>query len=450
MRRIRARLGAVVAAAFFSLAFVLAILHPSFKLGWHVHAVPGSTLDFGLNVYFPSKAFLEGGNPYDQASYLSNYPVDAAFPPYLPVTLLLHLPFALLPFSQSALAYLFVSVGLVVLLAWMTVDLIGAERKLAIVLLIAALVVLSRPGRQLLLLGQPAIEFIVGSYLALGFARQAPTISGLGLALSLCKPSFGVPIAALMLARRQNAAVAFAVVASILINLPVLIILAVRAGSVTALRHDLVDTLRANQGNPDFLDVNPATSSTRVDVSSLISRVVGHSLDGAAQLAMMLVVLTLAAIVLRRGEKSGGKENMLALDSILCLAVLLSVYHQAYDLLLLTMPFAAVTFRRLPPIFNTNGLRLPLLGLYTLLAANYLSSITVLVRLGLVPASGVNDVPTGGLWLLLVSINGMVLLLMFTLYLAGASRRGGPGNGSRETRGGVQSSDQLDLDGAMD
>jgi hypothetical protein len=286
--------------------------------------------------------------------------------------------------------------------------------------MIAALVVLSRPGRQLLLLGQPTIEFILASYLALGYARQAPMISGLGLALSLCKPSFGLPLAVLMLARRHHATVTFGVVLSLLINLPVFIILALRAGSVTALWHDLVDTLRVNQGNPDYLVVNPATSSTRIDVSSLISRMVGYPLSGVAQLVVMLVVLTLAAIVLRRSEKFRGKDRTLAMDSILCLGVLLSVYHQAYDLVLLTMPFAVVAFRCLPTIFNTNGFRLPLLGLYTMLAANYLSSNAVLVRLRLVPASGVNDAPTGGLWLLLLSINGIALLLLFALYLAGA------------------------------
>ena len=103
--------------------------------------------------------------------------------------------------------------------------------------------------------------------------------------------------------------------------------------------------------------------------------------------------------------------------------MLLSVYHQAYDLVLLTMPFASVAFRRLPPIFNVTAFRLPLLGLYTMLAANYVSSHTVLLRLGLVPASGETDVPTGGLWLLLLSINGTILLLMFALYLSGVSRR---------------------------
>src|SRR5690349_18479118 len=98
MKTVR-RVGASLAAlAMLGTAVVIAVLYPAVAHGWNPHAVTGSMGDFALNVYYPSKAFLDGGNPYDQSSYLSGYPVDIPFPPYMPVMLLLHLPFAWLSF----------------------------------------------------------------------------------------------------------------------------------------------------------------------------------------------------------------------------------------------------------------------------------------------------------------------------------------------------------------
>jgi len=424
MTTIGARLETSLASVvFFGLALMVAVLRPAFEHGWNLRAVTAGMIDFALNVYYPSRAFLDGVSPYDRATYLSGYPVDTAFPPYMPVTLLLHLPFAWLPFHESALVYLFMSVALVTLLAWLSLRFSGGQSSLSMVLVIAALIVLSRPGRQLLVLGQPAIEFILASYLALYYAHRAPIVSGLGLALTLIKPTFGLPLAALMLVRsRNNTAVAFGATFSMLINLPVLTILAFRAGSGSALWHDLVDTLRANQQDLSFWVVNPATSFTRVDITSLISRIVGYPLNAPAQLAVMLAVLTLAAVAIHRSERSRGDHSVCAMDSILCLAILLSVYHQAYDLLLLTMPFAVVTFRRLPTIFNTKRFRLLLLGLYAMLAANYASSVSVLTRFHLLSPGYEPTSPTGGLWLLLVSLNGVALVLSFVLYLVGVLR----------------------------
>lgn len=422
----QARGGALLASvAFLGIALLVAVFRPAFGHGGNLRAVTALMNDFALNVYYPSRALLDRVNPYDQATYLARYPVDSAFPPYLPVTLLLHLPFACLPFHEAALAYLCVSVALVTLLAWISLRFCGRRSGLPMALATAALIVLSRPGRQLLVLGQPAIEFILATYLALYYARRFPLASGLGLALSLSKPTFGLPLGALMLARRTNkTAVTFGAAFTVLLNLPVLAMLAFRAGSVSALWHTLVAALHANQGDPSFLVVNPATSSLRVDMSSLLSRVVGHALDGAAQGAVMLAVLTGAAFAIRRSETSPDDRRIRAADSILCIAALLSIYHQAYDLVLLTMPFAALAARRLPPVFNANHFRLPLLGLYTVLAANYAASYSVLSKLHLVPVSGEPTSPTGGLWLLLVSVNGLALLSAYGLYLFGALRPG--------------------------
>ena len=55
-------------------------------------------IDFRDAVYYPVVAFLDGTNPYDPTAYRATYPVGNIFPVYTPVTLLVHLPFGMLPF----------------------------------------------------------------------------------------------------------------------------------------------------------------------------------------------------------------------------------------------------------------------------------------------------------------------------------------------------------------
>jgi hypothetical protein len=57
----------------------------------------------------------------------------------------------------------------------------------------------SRPGQWNLLLGQPALELTLPTYAALYNARRAPGLSGLALAISMYKPTFGIPLAVLTL-----------------------------------------------------------------------------------------------------------------------------------------------------------------------------------------------------------------------------------------------------------
>src|SRR5262249_57031367 len=68
-------------------------------------------------VYYPVVASLDGRNPYDQSAQARTYPVGQPFPPYLPLTLLAHLPFGLLPHAEAGDLYLAVLVGLTAVLA---------------------------------------------------------------------------------------------------------------------------------------------------------------------------------------------------------------------------------------------------------------------------------------------------------------------------------------------
>jgi hypothetical protein len=91
---------------------------------------------------------------------------------------------------------------------------------------------------------------------------------------------------------------------------------------------------------------------------------------------------------------------------ITCCAVLLSVYHQAYDLLLLTLPVLALV-----PVLKRGSSNRPAIfieaGLFIILAGNYLTTESVLAAL--------HPGEVGRIALL--SINGLALLAVFLIYL---------------------------------
>ena len=306
-------------------------------------------LDFDIAVYYPARAFLDGLDPYDQSAYRAAYPVQAPLPPFLPATLLLHLPFGLLPPGPSAALYLGVTLILILATGWLALGFTEGERPPpAAIVLVAALIMLSRPGRLVLRLGQLSFEPVVGTYTAFRYALLAPWLGGLGVAIALIKPTFGVPLAALMVGRRHWRAVAIGMAITAAVNLPVALVLAHRDGGISALASHFSDTWEASRLGIVETE-NPDMTSLRADTPSLIGRIRGHPLRAGAQSLVGLVILALALVVLRRSKLGEGSSDVgggALLAGFICLAILSSGYHQTYDLVLLALP-AVVLLRSL-------------------------------------------------------------------------------------------------------
>ncbi|MFN8644343.1 MAG: hypothetical protein U0802_22805 [Candidatus Binatia bacterium] len=148
-RRRAAARTALAALLFAAVAGLLALR------AWHLVNEPGAPSherwvlqDFRDAIYYPVVAALDGVNPYDVPAYRSRYPVGQEFPVYSPLTLLLHLPYGLLPYRAAEAAYVAVTLALTLLLAGVSLRLAGAAARADRVLILAALLLLSRPGRQ--------------------------------------------------------------------------------------------------------------------------------------------------------------------------------------------------------------------------------------------------------------------------------------------------------------
>jgi hypothetical protein len=274
----------------------------------------------------------------------------------------------------------------------------------------AAVIVLSRPGQWSLLLGQVALQAILVSWAALRYATLSPWASGFALGLATFKPTFGLPLAALMLIRGDLKAVGVGVLSGFTLNAIPAAILAHRSGGFRVYAQSQISAYYSWTGASDSA---PSDTLYRIDLVALAGRVVGRPLAHVEELIVSVLVLTVAAFLVRWLRRGGTTSDYQPLsDAIICMAVLLCMHHLDYDLLLLVFPLVALVYRRVPGMLEDRRARGVTLGLFALLGVNYASTQSVLDRFALQPATA---------WLL-VSINSVVLFLIFTIYAVAALR----------------------------
>src|SRR5206468_6002058 len=133
-----------------------------------------SFADFEIVVYFPVRELLTGGNPYNSIPYAQRYHPHDFFSPFAPSVLLLGVPYGLMSLNVAAAVNFGVTLGLMMLLAYVALRAVGLKANRTQVLWLGALLVLSRPGRQNLIMGQLAAATTLATYAALLCARRAP------------------------------------------------------------------------------------------------------------------------------------------------------------------------------------------------------------------------------------------------------------------------------------
>jgi hypothetical protein len=326
---------------------VAAFVVVAFGLGQHVQhmlAVPGvaddshaGLIDFRDQAYYPVRALLEGNNPYDAARFVREYPAVKVFAPYSPVLLVLFLPFGLLPLGAAQAAYYLVTVVLVLVLARMALRLGGWPATTAQIFAVATLILCSRPGEWNAVLGQFAVLGALAICAALAYGATRPTLAGIALAVSLFKPTYGVPVALLMLARGDRRAAYTGLAIAATVSLAVAAVLAHASGGVGPFVSALANGVaawRAESGDP-------LHTVYRVDAAALIARLLGHSPGIAVELAVSALLLGLGALLMRRMQDASSRGAAAgAVAGVGALVTLTGVYHLLYDLLLLVVPVA--------------------------------------------------------------------------------------------------------------
>jgi hypothetical protein len=169
------------------------------------------------------------------------------------------------------------------------------------------------------------------------------------------------------------------------------------------------------RSDPSF---NGLSSIIRIDLGGLIGRFRVAPPGAAIGTLVALVVLGVAGwACLRLRGRENDPARTLSLG-LACFAILLCVYHQAYDAVLLALPAAALLTPvpapgapGAPPAGATAAagrLRGLLLALLAVPAFNYLATHTLMNRLD----------PPRLVWLVVTSANGAAIVLAFALWLA--------------------------------
>jgi Glycosyltransferase family 87 len=394
----------VAGGTIFALGVAVAIFRASFSLfgGSGGIGARWAMIDFYSGAYYPVRALLEGGNPHDRTWFLGHYPVADMYGPFLPVNLLIHLPFGLLPPQLAGLAYFGLTVLLTLLMAGLSLRLAGSPVTWARTGLIAGLILLSRPGHWALLLGQQAILLSCFTYLALLSARDSPAWSGLALALATLKPTFGIPLGVLMLAAGYFRAVAAGFVISLGVNLPLLWLMASRVGGIRPFFETLLAGVREWRS---IATGDPSTNHRQVDTAALVDRFMGHSLPGDAEALLAVGILAVAALVFRRLDRDQTSDRDLA-TAIVCTALLVAGHHLGYDMVILAAPVLVLVLHGLPPGAPTS-LRPIFLVLYAVPAINWINTDWVMDAWH----------PQHAAWLFVSSINGFCLAALFVGYV---------------------------------
>ena len=408
-----ARRGWGVALALGAALFALAIAVLAERAG-RLMNVPGSPdavhwvmQDFRDAIYLPLRAVLDGANPYDVRRYVATYPVGQTFPPYSPFLLVAHAPLGALPAGVAQTAYLALNVLLTLGLAYVSLRLTGGA-SLAQTMLLAGVVLLSRPGQFNVLVGQPTLLLVAGVYLALFWAPRRPGVAAVGLALTSMKPTYAVPLGLLMLARGDWRPLLIGGVLAVLGAVLGAIGPVLAAGGPA----EFAALLPANYAAFALeSSADPSVSLHRVDAGVIVSRLLGRPPGTPLEMGLFLAIVGIGALALRHSAR-----NDLALSAgVACSTILACVYHASYDLVLLVLPAVALLRAASTPAWLRPTWLRALLGLaYCGLAMNYLASENAahLLDFG------------GALRALVGTLNSVGVMVLFAAYCSVALRGG--------------------------
>ena len=356
--------------------------------------------DYRDAIYYPVVSWIEGNNPYDAKSHMTQYPVGQLFPLYSPLTLLIHLPFGMLPFVVSEFMYFVFCIVLSVTLAFLALRITHAPVKSWSLFGFAALILISRPGHMNLVLGQTALLATLFSWLAIYTADRGQWMrSGAFLMFATFKPTFGLLLFPLLLAKRQFAAAIFGLVLTLVFTGLMGITIVNRLPEDTTLTQ-LLDSNR--QVFEEHIGVNSFSTFSRDDVLPLINKCLGRSISSFYERVVTAVLVLITSLVIWfHKSPTASKRSDGLVNALVCVTVIIAIYHHTYDTLILCVPWLAITVASNAEWKQLNKpTRYTLITLLTVPAVNFLSTNTVTSYL----------VEGGNVRMLITSINGCCLL----------------------------------------
>lgn len=360
--------------------------------------------DFHNGAYFLSLAFREGVNPYSNEMG-DRYLIARSSPIYSPVVFVWHLPFSFLGLYEADVLFFLCNTAMLGLLAWMGIYMSNQKFRWGIWISFFTVLVYSRPGHVTLFTGYFTAELVIGSIVALHFGATRPFLSGVGMLLASGKPTYVLPLIVMMLCRRNYRAVVAGLLLCIAGGL-------LGLGWLASFSSPMEVAAGINEGRVALHEdptEDPVNTWTRLDTVGMVSKVVGWKPNDFAYFGSMLLMLAVPGWVIFKAsqfERNRGATGLTA--TIACLTILVSIYHHAYDSLLVVVPWIGIAFfRTIDRAEMPEWCRRTLAVLLAVPLANYFSTRVFQQKLGLDPQSGI--------WETITSVNGVCLLMALGL-----------------------------------
>ncbi len=365
--------------------------------------------DFHNGTYFPSIAFRDGVNPY-ALEVMEKYPLAAPSRPCPPITFISHLPLTYLDLPAADVVFFIYNTSLLILLAFFAVIVSRGSFHLVAWLAVCCVLLVSRPGHITLFTGYITLELVLGTLIALHFARTRPWLSATGMLIASGKPTYVLPLILLMLARKNYRATLMGIALCAVFGIGGLMWLARDQGIETVISGVREGQAEFHNDETEF----PINTWTRVDLLGMFAKTVNWVPDDSIYLAGMFVLLVVPCVVIHQitdRETDSGAASLTACISLI--TILIAIYHHSYDCLLIVVPWVGLTFFRpyvLPEMSKRWKTVLALLLTVPLL--NYLSTQSFRDKLGFDQYEFT--------WQSITMINGLCLFVVLLILLAHA------------------------------
>ncbi len=360
--------------------------------------------DFHNGTYFPVLAFSKGENPYG-GKYSAEYPVSRPLPLFSPTFLVTHLPLAWLDLRTAEVVQSISTVLIVLLLCciatlWSRDEKTGDDsdsdskpnrdnKTLAINVFLgsACLIVFSRCGHLTLFTGYFTMELALGTVLALWFPKRNPWLAALGLVLASAKPTYFFPLAILMACRGHYRAVILGLVILVVVGSGSMAWMSVNGDGLS----DTIQGMREGQhAHIEDPTEHPVQTWTRVDLMAMVSKWMGWNPSEMIYLGVMFVLLIPPAIAVYRMRGTEDAQSAIGLSAmVIYLSIMVTIYHQIYDILPLVAVALGFVFLSPPSNSNAGSMsigkwhRLAIAGMVLAAAFNYTATRTFMGKLNL-------------------------------------------------------------------
>jgi hypothetical protein len=293
--------------------------------------------DFHNGVYFPSQAFAAGVSPYGQ-KYADSYPVARAIPFYSPFIFAIHLPYVGMSLGVADVVHFVVLSLQILLISHVSLRFTKFPAGWSATLWLAALLVASRTSYGTLFTGYFTFEPVLATLLALEFGDRK-WWGCLGFLLACAKPTYGLPLALLMLARGQWRTVLFGGLLAVALNAAAVGWL-MQSATLAELRADVEYAQTEHREDVNEL---PKNSWTRVDLLGVVAKWLRWAPNDLDHVFWMIPLIAVPCWVVWRLSRNQDEVGCASLSGLIAGAALIaSIYHHYYDLLVLVPSILAL------------------------------------------------------------------------------------------------------------